>query len=87
MSQLANFIVYFLVVCAVTALVNSMIQEEKPGIILRNALHFFLLIVVGILVFSVIVYFLETAEYLIAGGIFAVILAIYFLTRSLPRKS
>ncbi len=59
MSPLAQFVAYFLAVSAVTALVHCMIQEGRPGKILRQAFHFYFLIVAGIGIFSVLVFFLE----------------------------
>jgi len=86
LSPLAEFILYFLIICAVTALVNSMIQEGRPRVILRHGLQFFLLIVVGILVFSVIAYLLESGQHFSALIISTGILVIYLLTRIFSSK-
>ena len=61
MSPLAQFVAYFLLASAVTSLVQCMVREGRPGVILRESLRFFLLVVLCIGAFSVVVYCLEWA--------------------------
>jgi len=61
MSDLAPWLVYFVVLCLVVAIVCSAIREHDRRAIFREASNFFLMMIVGILAFSTIVYFLEWA--------------------------
>ncbi len=56
---MTKFVAYFLVVCAVAAVVVSMVHERSPEKIARHSLDFFLKIAGGIFIFSVFVYLLE----------------------------
>ena len=59
MNGIGWFAACFILVSAATALVNSAIQLHQPWKIAREAIRFFLMIVLGILAFSGIVYLLE----------------------------
>ncbi len=61
MSRLDWFIVTFLIVCLVTAIVNALIRERKPGRIALHAARFFVWTVVGIAILSAVVYLLGWA--------------------------
>jgi hypothetical protein len=61
MSPLAQFVAYFLAASAITSLVQCMVREGRPGIIVRESLRFFLLVVLAIIAFSAVVYGLEWA--------------------------
>jgi hypothetical protein len=58
-SPLFQFTAYFLLVSAMTAVVNTYVQVEDPRQAGSHALRFFLWIVGGIAAFSVVVYFLS----------------------------
>jgi hypothetical protein len=60
-NGLAGFLGYFAFICAAVALACSLIRERDWRRIARETWHFFAMMVVGILVFSVIVYLLEWA--------------------------
>lgn len=59
MSPLTQFIAFFLAVSAVTALVSTLIQEERPWRSAGQAVQFFAYIVVGIAGLSAVVRLLE----------------------------
>jgi hypothetical protein len=59
MIPMSEFAAYFVVASAVTAAVNSIAYGGQPRKIAWESLRFFLMIVLGILVFSVLVYCLE----------------------------
>ena len=61
MSPLALFVAYFLGASAVTSLVQCMVREGRPRMIVRESLRFFLLVVLAIGAFSAVVYGLEWA--------------------------
>ena len=61
MSQIAQFVAYFLAASAVTSLVQCLVREGRPRIVLRESLRFFVLVVLAIAAFSTIVYALEWA--------------------------
>ena len=59
MSALVEFVLYFLLICAAVALVCSLIQERSWRRVYDEATHFFLMLVIGILGFSAMVYLVE----------------------------
>ncbi len=56
---MTEFIAYYLVACAVAAIVVSTVHERSPEKIVRHSIDFFLKIVGGIFIFSVLVHLLE----------------------------
>ena len=61
MSPLMEYLVYFLFSSLVVAIVCAAIREKNWVHIFREALHFFMMMVVGILGFSGVVFLLEWA--------------------------
>ena len=59
MIPLGEFAVYFVIASAVTATVNSLAYGGRPGKVVRESIHFFIWIILGILAFSAIVQCLE----------------------------
>ncbi len=61
MSDLVLWLVFFVLLCLVVAVVCAAIRERDARVIVREATHFFVMMLIGILIFSAIVYVLEWA--------------------------
>lgn len=61
MSGLGEFLFLFLLISLIVALACAAIREARWRVLFQEATRFFLMMVVGILAFSVVVYFLEWA--------------------------
>jgi hypothetical protein len=59
MIPLGEFLAYFLAASAVTAVANAFAGGGPPGRIARDSLRLFLMIVVGIALFSALIFLLE----------------------------
>ena len=59
MRSLLTFAAYFVVVSALTAIVNALVINEKPARIARESFRFFTMVILGILALSVVVWALE----------------------------
>ena len=59
MSGAVEFALYFLAICAVVALVCSLVRAPSWHHAWRESTHFFVLITLGVLVFSVVVHVLQ----------------------------
>lgn len=59
MNGLWEFLAYFLLTCAVVALACSLVRGADRKRVIHEATHFFLMMVIGILVFSAVVHALD----------------------------
>jgi len=58
-ALISEYLIYFIIVSLVIVVVSSAIRERDPRGIFRESSRFFLMITVGIFLFSVVVFFLE----------------------------